>query len=106
MKSLELEKIKPVFSYMILKIPNEVHTSASGIDLDLKTRNKKIDQYIADGSPLEVIAVGPQVEAYKVGDSIMFSNLSYPAQIAGLGEKGIGDYWMCRESDGAMRYEG
>ncbi len=106
MKELDLKKIKPVFSYMIVKVPDEVHTSASGIDLDLKTRNKKIDDYIADGSPLEVVAIGPQVEGYKVGDGIMFSNLSYPAQIKGVGETGIGDYWMCRESDGAMRYEG
>ena len=106
MKNLELKKMKPVFSYMIVKVPDEVHKKESSIEVDLKTRNKMIDDYIADGSPLEVVAVGPQVEAFKVGDGILFSNLSYPAKIDGIGEKGIGDYWMCRESDGAMRYEG
>ena len=60
---------------------------------------------MADGFPLEVIKVGPQVDAYKPGDWFMCSNLSYPAQIKGIGETGVGDYWMCRESDGAMVYE-
>ena len=99
LKNLPLKEIAPAFTYTLVKVPEKAFTSASGIELG-KTKDTMIEAYIADGFPMEVIAVGPQVQSYKTGDHVMFSNLSYPAKVKNV--KDHKEVWMCRETDIAL----
>ena len=102
-KKIKLEKISPVFTYILLKVPDHVYESESDISIDLKTKDELIKGYMADGFPLEVIKVGPQVQSFKVGDGFMCSNLSYPAKVMNIEENG--EFWMTREMDGAFNVD-
>ena len=99
-KKVKLKDISPVFTYILLKVPDHVFTSESGIAIDLKSKDQLIKSYMADGFPLEVVKTGPQVQSFKAGDGFMCSNLSYPAKVMNIEENG--EFWMTREMDGAF----
>ncbi len=74
----------------------EAVKTASGVYLPQGMQNFELDEYNGD----VIVAVGKDVELYKVGDTVMFFPHSIPTSFQGKTSDGVSHkYQMFREAD-------
>ena len=98
-KKFSIKKFVPRGIHVIVKAPSEAYETSKGeIIKDLKSKDVRIKEWVANGNPMEIVSFGPDLDDLKVGSFALMGNHALQSNISDQVEED-GYFLMCRQHD-------